>query len=147
MPTGGRGTPGKRGSTGKKGPAGRVRSGGEEGGQRGGRGPTGRKMTGGEEGDQPAAAAVAHRPPVPPRRLSRASFRSASARDFNEVLAAEEHFGANERESWRIAGFQEVVADCGFLDLGFTGMQYTWDNRQDGNNNVKVPFGQGAWRR
>lgn len=60
------------------------------------------------------------------------------AGDFNEVLAAEEHFGVNERESWQIAGFQEAVADCGFLDLGFNGLQYTWDNQQDGNHNVKV---------
>jgi hypothetical protein len=60
------------------------------------------------------------------------------AGDFNEVLKAEEHFGINERERWQMVGFQEVVADRGFLDLGFTGLPYTWDDRQNGDHNVKV---------
>jgi hypothetical protein len=34
--------------------------------------------------------------------------------------------------------FQEVVADCSFTDLGFSGLLYTWDNKQDGDWNVKV---------
>lgn len=54
------------------------------------------------------------------------------------MLKAEEHFGINERECWQMASFQEVVADCGFLDLGFTGLPYTWDDRQNGDHNVKV---------
>lgn len=57
---------------------------------------------------------------------------------FNEILSADEQFGENEREAWQIAGFQEVVVDCGFFDLGFSGLPFTWDNRQEGNNNVKV---------
>lgn len=43
------------------------------------------------------------------------------AGDFNDMLVAEEHFQVNEREPWQIASFQEVVVDCGFLDLGFNG--------------------------
>jgi hypothetical protein len=35
-------------------------------------------------------------------------------------------------------GFQDAVADCGLLDLGFSGLSYTWDNRQGGNRNVKA---------
>jgi hypothetical protein len=37
-----------------------------------------------------------------------------------------------------MANFQDAVADCGFLDLGFTGLPYTWHNRQVGSNNVKA---------
>lgn len=31
-----------------------------------------------------------------------------------------------------------MVSDCGFTDLGFHGLPYTWDNRQDADRNVKV---------
>ena len=50
----------------------------------------------------------------------------------------EEHFSGNDRELWQVATFQEVVNDCGFTDLGFHGLPYTWDNRQEANRNVKV---------
>jgi hypothetical protein len=60
------------------------------------------------------------------------------AGDFNEVLLPEEHFGASERESWQIAGFQELVVDCEFVDLGYSGLPYTWDNWQAGAHNVKT---------
>jgi hypothetical protein len=58
--------------------------------------------------------------------------------DFNEVMNADEHFGANEREPWHMANFQEAVSICGFIDLGFSGLPYTWDNRQEGIRNVKA---------
>jgi hypothetical protein len=63
--------------------------------------------------------------------------------DFNEVLEANEHFGINGREQWQMDGFQEVVQDCGFMDLGFSGVPYTWDNRQEGSRNVKVRLDRG----
>jgi hypothetical protein len=37
-----------------------------------------------------------------------------------------------------MAGFQDAVAECGLMDLGYTGLSYTWDNRQEGARNVKV---------
>jgi hypothetical protein len=52
--------------------------------------------------------------------------------DFNEVLSTDEYFGANSREWW------QIVEDCRFVDLGFNGLPYTWDNRQEGDRNVKV---------
>lgn len=33
---------------------------------------------------------------------------------------------------------QQVAEDCNFVDLGFNGLPYTWDNRQEGERNVKV---------
>ncbi|KAK1661182.1 hypothetical protein QYE76_049341 [Lolium multiflorum] len=33
--------------------------------------------------------------------------------------------------------FREVTEDCGLIDLGFSGLPYTWDNRQEGSANVK----------
>lgn len=35
-------------------------------------------------------------------------------------------------------GFREAVNLCGFTDLGFIGLPYTWDNRQQGVHNIKV---------
>lgn len=35
-------------------------------------------------------------------------------------------------------GFREVVDCCGFSDLGYIRLPYTWDNRQEGGNNIKV---------
>lgn len=58
--------------------------------------------------------------------------------DFNDVLSADEQFGGNEREAWQVAAFQDVVNDCRLFDLGFHGLPYTWDNRQEGDRNVKV---------
>jgi hypothetical protein len=43
-------------------------------------------------------------------------------------MSAEEHMGLNVREAWQMEGFQDTVADCGFLHLGFSGLSYTWDN-------------------
>lgn len=37
-----------------------------------------------------------------------------------------------------MAQFQDVVADCGFNDLGYSGLPFTWDNRQEADQNVKV---------
>jgi hypothetical protein len=59
-------------------------------------------------------------------------------RDFNEVLEAFEHFGSQERSERQMEGFREAVADYGFLDLGFSGLPYTWDNWQGESENVKV---------
>ena len=37
-------------------------------------------------------------------------------------------------------GFRDAVNECGFTDLGFFGLPYTWDNRQQGDQNIKVRF-------
>ncbi|KAE8804217.1 hypothetical protein D1007_19788 [Hordeum vulgare] len=34
--------------------------------------------------------------------------------------------------------FREVIDDCGLQDLGWCGMEFTWDNAQAGNANVKA---------
>jgi hypothetical protein len=40
-------------------------------------------------------------------------------------------------------GFRDVVGSCGFTDLGFIGLPYTWDNRQQGAYNIKVRLDRG----
>ena len=65
------------------------------------------------------------------------------AGDFNEILDATEQFGGLVRPESQMDGFQDVVEVCGFADLGFSGLPWTWDNRQDGDRNVKVWLDRG----
>jgi len=65
------------------------------------------------------------------------------AGDFNEILDATEQFGGLVRLESQMDGFQDVVEVCGFADLGFSGLPWTWDNRQDGDRNVKVWLDRG----
>lgn len=65
------------------------------------------------------------------------------AGDFNEVLDASEHYGGRVREEWMMEGFRETVDYCKFVDLGYSGLPFTWDNRQQGIDNVKVRLDRG----
>lgn len=65
------------------------------------------------------------------------------AGDFNEVLAADEQFGGQRRPECQMEGFREVVDFFGFIDLGYIGLPYTWDNRQQGEHHIKVRLYRG----
>jgi hypothetical protein len=58
--------------------------------------------------------------------------------DFNEVLSQDEHVGPRDRTEGQIAAFRDCLQDCGFSDLGFEGPKFTWTNRQDADQHVKV---------
>lgn len=58
--------------------------------------------------------------------------------DFNEVVDNIEYFRAHDRVEWQMAGFREVIDDCEFQGLGFNGIPFTWDNKQEDVGNVKV---------
>lgn len=58
--------------------------------------------------------------------------------DFNETLYAEEQFGANARPESQMRVFREAVADCALQDLGWRGVPFTWDNKQQEDMNVKA---------
>lgn len=58
--------------------------------------------------------------------------------DFNEILDAREQFGGVTRPERQMDGFRDAVGVCGFTDLGYLGLPYTWDNRQQGDQNIKV---------
>ena len=34
--------------------------------------------------------------------------------------------------------FHDYLEECGLIDLGFTGPKYTWTNKHDANNNIRV---------
>lgn len=46
--------------------------------------------------------------------------------------------GGAQRPERQMDGFRDAVSACGFSDLGFVGLPYTWDNRQQGGHNIKV---------
>ncbi|XP_062091311.1 uncharacterized protein LOC133797433 [Humulus lupulus] len=47
--------------------------------------------------------------------------------DFNNVLNSTNKQGGNTYPRWLISGFQQVVQDCGFIDLDLSGHQFTWE--------------------
>ena len=60
------------------------------------------------------------------------------AGDFNEVLSSDEFLSRGERREQQMRLFRECLEDCDLVDLGFAGPKYTWNNRQEGHDNVKV---------
>ena len=58
--------------------------------------------------------------------------------DFNETLLASEHFSRAARPEWQMRAFREAVEDCSLHDLGWSGVEYTWDNKRQGAANVKA---------
>ena len=58
--------------------------------------------------------------------------------DFNEVMWQHEHFSRHKRSSKLMANFREILSECNLFDLRFHGLPWTYDNKQEGNRNVKV---------
>lgn len=58
--------------------------------------------------------------------------------DFNETLYSDEHFSRTARPERQMRNFREVTDECALQDLGWSGVAYTWDNRQSGDANVKA---------
>ncbi|KAA8517928.1 hypothetical protein F0562_015384 [Nyssa sinensis] len=56
--------------------------------------------------------------------------------DFNEMLSLNEKRGMASTPNWQLRSFREVVNDCGFRDLGFSGFPFTWSNNRVHPNTV-----------
>ena len=57
--------------------------------------------------------------------------------DFNEILSREEKIGGGSPQPQRqMDGFREVVNACSFKDLGYSGLDFTWCNMQERDNNI-----------
>jgi hypothetical protein len=65
------------------------------------------------------------------------------AGDFNEILHASEQIGGGDREEWKMEGFRNTIEYCRFMDIGYTGLPYTWNNKQQGSRNIKVRLDRG----
>jgi hypothetical protein len=58
--------------------------------------------------------------------------------DFNEILRPEEQFGPNPREDYLMDGFREAVDVCGFYDIGYMGLDWTWEKKVANGVYVRV---------
>jgi hypothetical protein len=58
--------------------------------------------------------------------------------DFNEAMWQHEHMSATKRNERQMEMFREVLNHCNLYDLGFSGLPWTYNNKQKGNKNVKV---------
>jgi hypothetical protein len=52
--------------------------------------------------------------------------------DFNEIVRNSEKSGRREQSERQMQGFWAAIDDCGFLDLGFRGLPFTWCNNRRG---------------
>lgn len=57
--------------------------------------------------------------------------------DFNEILLLSKKRGGSDRCYSSMEQFGEMVANCGLVDLGFSGPIYTWRKNQGGGDNVE----------
>jgi hypothetical protein len=58
--------------------------------------------------------------------------------NFNEAMSSFEHFSVRRRPKKHMAKFREILSHCEVQDIGFSGMPWTYDNKQSGDRNVKV---------
>ena len=45
--------------------------------------------------------------------------------EFNEIVRQDEKLGGARRPHWQMQQFREVINECGFMDLGFEGSNFT----------------------
>jgi hypothetical protein len=58
--------------------------------------------------------------------------------DFNEALWQSEHFSDTRRNERRMQDFRDTLQFCDLHDLGYSGLPWTYNNKQEGRKNVKV---------
>lgn len=70
--------------------------------------------------------------------------------DFNGAMWCFEHFSVTPRPETQMQNFRYVLSGCDHTDIGFVGRPYTYDNRREGDANVKVCLDRAtadtAWR-
>ncbi|KAK3230032.1 hypothetical protein Dsin_001913 [Dipteronia sinensis] len=57
--------------------------------------------------------------------------------DFNGILWMDENKGGSDKSILGVCQFRQVVDDCYFEDLGYSGPMMTWTNRRDGDQNIE----------
>ena len=58
--------------------------------------------------------------------------------DFNEILLSSEKWGGLERPQQQIDGFRKVVNVCGFMDLGYERLDFTWCNQRSAGERIRL---------
>ena len=65
--------------------------------------------------------------------------------DLNEILHLDEYCGSGSRPYNQIAEFTRAVDDCSFLDLGFSGLKFTWCKKRFEGNLVYARLNHGLY--
>jgi hypothetical protein len=63
--------------------------------------------------------------------------------DFNEILALKEKQGCEDKSFHQMARFRDVLANCSLMDFGFLGPEFTWSNRREDDDLVRVQLDRG----
>ena len=53
--------------------------------------------------------------------------------DFNDILFIEEKRGGRVSSHGQVQAFKDVLDVCGFVDLGFTSPEFTWQGNRHGH--------------
>lgn len=58
--------------------------------------------------------------------------------DFNETMWQHEDLSYAKRSERKMANFRETLSFCDLHDLGYQGPSWTYDNKQQGNKNIRA---------
>ena len=63
--------------------------------------------------------------------------------DFNEITRQSEKMGGSYRSQAQMQLFRDAIDECGFMDLSFTGSQFTWKKHFNDGHSVWERLDQG----
>ena len=63
--------------------------------------------------------------------------------DFNDILAQTEKRGRARQPHALIRGFRESVDDCGLMEIGIVGYQFTWERARGNPHLVEEKLDEG----
>jgi hypothetical protein len=70
--------------------------------------------------------------------------------DFNEITRLEEKSSGDDRNATQMVEFRDALLDCSLQDLGFVGAEFTWSNKRDHQELIRVRLDRGVatgtWR-
>ena len=58
------------------------------------------------------------------------------AGDFNEILKSHEKVGGRPRLNGQMQEFRDVLDECGFIDMGYSGNKFTWYKNYPNGNTI-----------
>ncbi|KAF7143722.1 hypothetical protein RHSIM_Rhsim05G0192100 [Rhododendron simsii] len=70
--------------------------------------------------------------------------------DFNQVARVEDKIGGNLPSQNSLASFNDMLSECGLVDLEFKGPKFTWRNNRSGEDfimeRIDMAFANSEWR-
>ncbi|XP_052486336.1 uncharacterized protein LOC128041067 [Gossypium raimondii] len=64
--------------------------------------------------------------------------------DFNEIAYSFEKRGGQPREERKMAAFREILQECHLLDMGYSGVWYTWERGNLPKTNIRERLDRGV---